>query len=111
MNRERRRAPRFQFIAPAELVEESSGTRIFSWVADLGQHGCSLSVRKAPRDGTVVRLKIGTTPRETFSAKAVVVHSEEERAGIAFEEVTPVSLEILGNWLSKAKFPTRRSFP
>jgi PilZ domain len=104
---ERRRAPRFQFIAPAELVEESSGARVFSWVADLGLHGCSLSVRKAPRDGAVVLLKMGTTPRETFSARAIVVHSEEERAGIAFEEVTPLSLEILSNWLAKAKFPTR----
>jgi PilZ domain len=107
MKRERRRAPRFQFIAPAELVEETSGARVLSWVADLGLHGCSLSVRDAPRDGAVVRLKIGTTPRETFSAMAVVVHSEENRAGIAFDQVTAPSLEILSAWLAKAKFPTR----
>ena len=107
MTQERRRAPRFQFIAPAELVDEVSGARIQSWVADLGLHGCSLSVKDAPGDGTAVRLKIGASPRETFRARAFVVHSQADRAGIAFGEVTPTSLELLSKWLAKAKFPTR----
>ncbi len=107
MNQERRRAPRFQFIAPAELVDETSGARIQSWVADLGLHGCSLSVKKAPSDGSVIRLKIGTSPRETFWARAIVVHSQADRAGIAFDEVSPASLEMLSEWLTKAKFTTR----
>jgi hypothetical protein len=111
MKQERRRAPRFQFIAPAELVEETSGARIESWVADLGLYGCSLSVKNAPGDGAAVRLKIGTSPRETFWARAVVVHSQKDRAGIAFDEVTPASLEILSTWLAKAKFPIRRTWP
>jgi hypothetical protein len=107
MENERRRTPRFQFIAPAELVDDTSGARIHSWVADLGLHGCSLSVKEAPRDGAVVSLKIGTNPRESFLARAVVVHRGGDRAGISFDAVTPSSLEILSGWLAKAKFPTR----
>jgi len=107
MENERRRTPRFQFIAPAELVDGTSGARIQSWVADLGLHGCSVSVKDAPRDGSVVSLKIGTNPREAFLARAVVVHSRAERTGIAFNAVAPSSLEILSKWLAQAKFPTR----
>jgi PilZ domain len=107
MEQERRRTPRFQFIAPAELVDDASGARIQSWVADLGLHGCSLSIKDAPRFGASIRLKIGTNPRETFTAKAIVVHGRADRAGIAFDAVSPSSLEMLSKWLAQAKFPTR----
>ena len=107
MEQERRRTPRFQFIAPAELVDDISGAKIQSWVADLGLHGCSLSVKDAPRDGTAVNLKIGTNPRESFLARAVVVHSRANRAGIVFDAVGSSSLEVLSKWLAQAKFPTR----
>jgi hypothetical protein len=76
-------------------------------VAYLGLHGCSLSVKDAPRDGSVVSLKIGTNPRETFLARAIVVHSRRDRAGIVFDAVAASSLEMLSKWLAQAKFPTR----
>jgi len=109
MEEERRRTPRYQFIAPAELVDDASGARIQSWVADLGLHGCSLSVKDAPRAGAVISLKIGTNPRETFLARAIVVHSRTDRAGIVFDAVAPSSLEMLSKWLGQAKFPMRRA--
>jgi hypothetical protein len=108
MEKERRKTPRFQFIAPAELVNEKSGERLQSWVADLGLHGCSLSIKGAPRRGTIVSLKIGHTPRETVLAKAVVMHAHNERAGIRFEAVTPGSFEMLSKWVSQATFPLRK---
>ena len=106
--KERRKAPRFQFIAPAELVCEKSGDRIQAWVADLGLHGCAVTAKDAPRRGTVLSMKIGHAPRETVLARAVVVHSGQQRVGIRFTAVTAPSLEMLGKWLSKAKFPVRR---
>jgi hypothetical protein len=109
MEKERRRTPRFQFIAPAELVDENSGVKTQSWVADLGLHGCSLSVAAAPKRGSIISLKIGTTPRESVLARAIVVHSRGGRAGIAFDAVTPSSLEMLSKWVAKAKFPLRRA--
>jgi hypothetical protein len=109
MEEERRRTPRFQFIAPAELVDDASGARIQSWVADLGLHGCSLSVKDSPRHGATVSLKIGTNPRELFMSRALVVHSRLDRAGIAFDALTTSSFEVLSKWLAQAKFPTRRA--
>ena len=108
MEQERRRAQRFQFIAPAELLEEASGTRTNSWVADLGSQGCRLSVSNPPRPGTAVQLKIGTNPRETFQARAVVVHTNGGHAGLMFREVQPTSSVILQTWLGAAKFPKSR---
>jgi hypothetical protein len=109
MDQERRRTPRFQFIAPAELVDATSGARTQSWVADLGLHGCSLSIVDAPCDGATVNVKIGTNPRESFVAQGTVVHSRADRAGIAFKALAPASSEILSKWLAQAKFPTRRA--
>jgi hypothetical protein len=109
MERETRRAPRYQFIAPAELVEETSDARISSWVADLGSQGCGLSGSNSPRAGAVVRVKIGTNPRETFQARAVVVHANADRAGLLFREVAPHSSLLLGKWLAAAKFPKKAS--
>jgi PilZ domain len=108
MERERRRVPRYQFIALAELVEESSGSRSNSWVADLGSQGCGLSTSNASLPGTVVHLKIGTNPRETFQARATVVHSTDKNAGLMFSEVKPNSSMILEKWLGTAKFPKSR---
>jgi hypothetical protein len=109
MDIERRRVPRYQFIAPAELVDETSGTRTNSWVADLGSQGCCLSVANPPRVGSVVRLKIGTNPRETFQARAVVVHSTIDHAGLMFSEVKPMASVLLHKWLATAKFPKGRT--
>jgi hypothetical protein len=102
---ERRRVPRYQFIAPAELVEETSGVRSNSWVADIGSQGCSLSISNPPSAGTVVRLKIGTDPREPFQARSIVVHSNGGHVGLLFSQIQPHSAAILEKWLASAKFP------
>jgi len=105
MEHERRRAPRYQFIAPAEMVEESSGARTNSWVANLGSLGCSLSVSNPPREGSVVRVKIAIDPRDAFQAQAIVVHATQDHAGLKFSDVKASASQILNKWLATAKFP------
>jgi len=105
MEHERRQVPRFQFIVPAELVDETTGAHVSSWVADLGLQGCSLSACDALRDGSLVQLKIGTNPRESFQARAVVAYSGPQRVGLAFSEVKPTFSLVLHKWLADAKFP------
>lgn len=107
MEQERRRAIRFQFIAPVELVDESGG-EVTSYVTDLGLHGCSMGVSNPPRKGTAIRLKIGT-PSDFFEARATVVHSGVNRIGVAFRDVKPRSLTVLRRWLATAKFPKATS--
>src|SRR5438034_9626114 len=98
MEQERRRVPRYQFIAPAELVEEASGARSNSWVADLGSQGCSLSVSNPLRAGSIVQLKNGVDPREPLQARSIVVHTNGEQAGLRFKETQPHSLLLRECW-------------
>jgi hypothetical protein len=107
MEQERRRAPRFQFIAPAELVDESSGARTIAWVTDLGLRGCSLGVSEAPREGTALQLKI-MTAEEFVEARATVVHAHPHLVGMIFDELKPKSSAVLQKWLATAKFPKGR---
>jgi hypothetical protein len=107
MEPERRRVVRFQFIAPAELIEGASGARSTTYVTDLSLHGCCVGVTTPPREGTDVGLKIGTT-KNSFEARAKVVHSHPHYIGVAFCEVTPHFATVLRNWLAGAKFPKGR---
>jgi hypothetical protein len=104
MERERRHNPRFQFILPAQLVDEISGARLDSWAADIGSHGCGLKISKPPAQGTLVQLRIGFHPSESFRARALVVHAAEDRVGLSFSEVKPPDQQLLQKWLASAKF-------
>ena len=104
MEEERRRVPRFQFIAPVELVDESSGARLTSYVTDLGLNGCLVGVSDPPREGAALQLKIITSV-DFFEAPATVVHSRPHHMGVTFHDVQPQALTILRRWLSTAKFP------
>jgi hypothetical protein len=104
MEQERRQAPRFQFIAPAELVNTSSGARTIAWVTDLGSRGCSLGVTEPPPEGTAVQLKI-ISATEFVEARATVVHAQPHRVGMVFDEVNAASSVVLQKWLATAKFP------
>jgi hypothetical protein len=103
MEEERRRAPRFQFIAPAELVDATSGARTIAWVTDLGSRGCSLGVTEAARKGAALQLKI-MAAKEFVEARATVVHAQPHRVGMVFDEVSATSSAVLQKWLSTAKF-------
>jgi hypothetical protein len=107
MEKERRRAIRFQFIAPVELVDESGG-QVTTYVTDLGLHGCSMGVSSPPRQGSAIQLKISTA-RDSFEARATVVHSSFNQTGVTFFDVAPRSLTVLRRWLAAAKFPKASS--
>jgi hypothetical protein len=104
MDQERRRVVRFQFIAPVELVDESSGESVTTYVTDLGLHGCAVGVSNPLLQGSAIRLKI-TTARDLFEARASVVHATSNRVGVWFSDVKPRSLTVLRRWLAAAKFP------
>jgi hypothetical protein len=109
MEKERRRAIRFQFIAPVEVLDESGG-QVTTYVTDLGLHGCSMGAGECLLQGTAVHLKI-TAARDSFETPATVVHVSSNRMGVAFHDVKPRSLTVLRRWLASAKFPKAGSRP
>jgi len=101
MEQERRRVPRFRLIAPAELIDETSGTRITAYVTDLSLYGCTLGVTDPPRPGMTIRIEI-VTPSESFESRATVVYSHAHSAGLTFREVKPHSEKVLHTWFLRA---------
>ncbi len=109
MEKERRRAIRFQFIAPVEVLDESGG-QVTSYVTDLGLHGCSMGAGDPPLQGKAVHLKISTAT-DFFETPATIVHVNSNLMGVAFHDVKPRSLTVLRRWLASAKFPKAGSRP
>jgi PilZ domain len=99
MERERRRTPRYIFIASAELYEERTDVRVASRVSELSLNGCYLDMMNPFPTGTFVLLKI-FAGEVTFQSKGKVVYATPNvGAGVAFLEVEPKYEYILKQWL------------
>jgi len=100
---EKRRSPRYSFIASAELIEEKADVRIASRVSELSRFGCYLDMMNPFPTGTMVLVKIAAGDA-FFEAKAKIVYSQPNMgAGVGFLEVAPASQEALGRWLDEAE--------
>lgn len=99
MEQERRRSPRFPFIASAEVHEENNGSRLDARVSDISATGCYVDTINPLPSGTAVRVKIFNEAR-SFEASAKVAYSVVHLGmGLSFSEVAPGSHDVLREWL------------
>jgi len=99
---ERRRTPRYTFIASAELIEEASDVRIATRVSELSLYGCYLDMMNPFPVGTLVLVKISAGDA-FFQAKSKIVYSQPNMgAGVAFLETEPEYQPVLERWLDEA---------
>jgi hypothetical protein len=102
MERERRRTPRYIFIASAELFEEHSEVRVASRVSELSLHGCYLDMMNPFPPGTIILLKI-FAGNLTFQSKARVIYATQNvGAGVAFLDVEPKYEYVIRHWMEEA---------
>jgi PilZ domain len=102
MERERRRTPRYIFIASAELFEEHSEVRVASRVSELSLHGCYLDMMNPFPPGTIILLKIFAGDL-TFQSKARVIYATQNvGAGVAFLDVEPKYEYMIKRWMEEA---------
>jgi PilZ domain len=107
---ERRRTPRYTFIASAELIEERSDVRIASRVSELSLYGCYLDMMNPFPVGTLVLVKI-SAGEAFFQARSKVVYSQPNMgAGIAFLEMEPQYQPVLERWLDEASKEAQKQF-
>jgi len=105
---EKRRSPRYSFIASAELIEERADVRIASRVSELSLHGCYLDMMNPFPKGTLVLVKIAAGDA-FFEAKANVIYAQPNMgAGLGFLEVGPDSQAVLERWLDGAEQEKQR---
>lgn len=100
---ERRRGPRYPFIASAELIEEKADVRIASRVSELSMNGCYMDMMNPFPTGTLVLVKI-SAGEDFFQAKAKIVYSQMNMgAGVGYLEIDAASKIVLERWMEEAK--------
>ena len=105
---EKRRSPRYSFIASAELIEEKADVRIASRVSELSLHGCYLDMMNPFPTGTMVLVKIAAGDA-FFEVKAEIIYSQPNMgAGVGFLQVEPDSQAVLERWLDGAEKDNQR---
>jgi PilZ domain-containing protein len=101
--KERRRGPRYPFIASAELIEQKADVRIASRVSELSMNGCYLDMMNPFPMGTQVLVKI-SAGEDFFQAKSKIVYSQMNMgAGVGFLEIDKASQTVLERWMDEAK--------
>src|SRR6266566_2066592 len=101
--KERRRGPRYPFIASTELIEQSAEVRIASRISELSMGGCYLDMMNPFPTGTLVLVKI-SAGEDFFQAKAKIVYSQMNMgAGVLFQEFDQASRIVLERWMDEAK--------
>ena len=102
MSDERRRSPRFTFIANGELRDPDTDTRLRMRVSEISKGGCYVDMMNPLPSGTPIRLSIATGGA-LFEAKAHIVYAVEHMgAGVRFEEIDSANVPILDRWLAEA---------
>ena len=105
---EKRRSPRYSFIASAELIEERADVRIATRVSELSLHGCYLDMMNPFPKDTMVLVKISAGD-SFFEGKAKVIYSQPNMgAGVAFLHIDPQSQTALERWLDEAEKDQQR---
>jgi hypothetical protein len=100
---QRRRTPRYAFIATAELLEPRTEVRIASRVSELSKFGCYLDMINPFPVDTIVLVKIWAGDA-VFQSKARVIYAHPNMgAGVVFQEPEAQYLGVLDGWLSEAE--------
>jgi len=101
MDQDRRKSPRFAFIAAAEVRAENNGSRLDARVSDISAEGCYVDTINPLPNGTPVRVTI-TNKSQHFEASATVVYAHTLLGmGLRFNEVPPNSSSLLQTWLTQ----------
>jgi hypothetical protein len=99
MGIERRRAPRYQLIAEAEIVEPRSRQRYKARTSDVSLLGCFLNTSNSLPAGTAIQLRV-THQNGIFTANGKVARSEPAMGiGISFDHVKKNERATLQQWL------------
>jgi PilZ domain len=102
MNPERRRGPRYLFIADTEVTNMSSAAKRSARTSELSISGCFIDTRDPAPAGTELRIRISQR-NATFTAFGCVISVIPNTGmSIAFTSIEPDQLSVLKKWLPAA---------
>ena len=98
----RRRTPRYAFIANAQFSETRTGARFEARVSEIGLNGCFLETPHPAAEGALILVKI-FKETEFFESVATVAYTRPGRGmGLRFNDVNWHFLPTLQKWLLEA---------
>jgi hypothetical protein len=103
MDSERRRAPRYPFIADAEVTEIASCTKLSARTSDLSSGGCFLDMLNPSPEGTEIRVRISHASATFTVVGRVAFVLSNMGMGVDFTSVEDNQLGVLQEWLSKLR--------
>jgi hypothetical protein len=104
---ERRRAPRYPFIATAEVVDPSTKASVTTRVSELSLYGCFVEMNNPQPEGTVLHIKIYSEAKFFEAGSKVIYSLPGQGIGVCFQDVRPQFLVVLKEWLilaARAKY-------
>jgi PilZ domain len=108
---QRRRNPRYAFIANAELFEPVTKMQIATRVSELSVQGCYLDMLNPFPEDTVAMVKI-SVGKTVFESKVRVVYAHSNLGvGLVFLDPEPKNVEVLKSWIDEAKTDPQRLLP
>ncbi len=108
---QRRRNPRYAFIANAELFEPVTKMKIATRVSELSVQGCYLDMLNPFPEDTVALVKI-SVGKTVFESEVRVVYAHSNLGvGLIFLDPDPKNVEVLKSWIDEAKTDPERLIP
>ena len=107
---ERRCATRLPFVAPAEMIEMQTGSRIRARTSDLSPQGCYVDTLNPLAVGAAVRLQIHRAGLVLDVLAKVTSRHIGSGMGLEFEEITDAQKAVLESWLGELGFSTPAAF-
>jgi hypothetical protein len=108
---QRRRNPRYAFIANAELFETSTKMQIATRVSELSMQGCYLDMLNPFPEDTIALVKISAGDK-VFETKVRVVYAHSNLGvGLVFLDPDPKNVEVLKSWIDEARDDPARLLP
>ena len=101
MDSERRRAPRYPFIADAEVTEIATDTKLNAKTSDLSIGGCFLDMLNPSPEGTEIQVRISHASTTFIARGRVVFVFPNMGMGVVFTSVEDNQLAALQKWLSE----------
>jgi hypothetical protein len=103
MQVDRRREPRYPFIAMAEIVDEKENVRTSSRVSDLSLHGCYVELNNPFPQGSNVTVEIYTDTEFLETPATVAFLEAKQGMGLMFRDMPEYFSTVLDRWLAKAR--------
>jgi hypothetical protein len=101
MESERRLAPRYPFIAEAEVTEIASDTKLIAKTSDVSIGGCFLDMLNPSPKGTDIRVRISHKDTTLTASGKVIFVLPNMGMGVAFSSVENDQQAILQQWISE----------